>query len=247
MGETRIAMWSGPRNISTALMRSFGNRPDTFVTDEPLYGHFLKKTGIQHPGREEIIQSQNTDWKKITGELCGTIPTNKSVWYQKHMVHHITGNMNFEWTKYLTNCFLIRHPRDVITSYKKKYTITSAAQLGYPQQKRLYDWMCLKRIKKPPIIEANDIVKDPKQVLCFLCSELNIEFYESMLSWEPGPRDTDGVWSKYWYENVNRSSGFMPLKTTSKEIPNELESIYSECLETYSYFYDRKEFNAVIS
>ncbi len=247
MGEVKIAMWSGPRNISTALMRSFGNRPDTFVTDEPLYGHFLNKTGIQHPGREEIIQSQNTDWHEVTRWLCGEIPNNKTVWYQKHMAHHLTGNMDYEWMKSLANCFLIRHPKDVIVSFGKKFKLSSSDQLGYHQQKKIYDWICQITDDSPPVIDVQEIVNNPKDSLRTLCERLNIKFYDSMLSWEPGKKDTDGVWAKYWYKNVEQSSSFMPQSQNEKDIPEKWGSIYSECIEIYEYLLSRMKVNKVVN
>ncbi len=247
MKETRIAMWSGPRNISTALMRSFDNRPDCFVTDEPLYGHFLMETGYNHPGREEILRSQKTNWSDVTVELCGAIPYHKSVWYQKHMAHHLTENIDFSWTKSLTNCFLIRHPKDVITSFVKKFELNSERQLGFAQQKELFDWLSSETDFTPPIIEAKEITKNPKQVLTWLCEKLNIDFFESMLSWKKGNRETDGIWAKYWYENVEESSGFMPLSQNKNDIPKQWETIYAESLEIYEYLLSKREVNAIIS
>ena len=247
MRGVRIAMWSGPRNISTALMRSFGNRPDTYVTDEPLYGHFLNMTGIQHPGREEIIQSQNTNWREVIKWLCSEIPNNKTVWYQKHMAHHLTEDMDCEWIKSLKNCFLIRHPKDVIISFCKKFKLSSSSQLGYHQQKYIYDWICRFTDDYPPVIDVQEIIKNPRDSLKTLCGRFNIDFFDSMLSWEPGQKDTDGVWSKYWYKNVEQSSSFVPLSQNEKDIPEEWESIYSECMEIYEYLLSRMKVNKVVN
>ncbi len=247
MKEIRIAMWSGPRNISTALMRSFENRPDTYVTDEPLYSYFLNKTDLKHPGWKEIIRSQNSNWEEIITWLNGAIPNNKSVWYQKHMAHHLIDGDNFRWIKSLKNCFLIRHPKDVIASYTKKFDLSSAEQLGYPQQKELYDWLCCETDSIPPIIDAQEISKTPLDILQKLCKDLKIKFYKSMLSWEKGRRDTDGFWAKYWYENVEASTGFIPLSQNEKDIPKQWKSIYAESLAIYEYLFSKKEANAVIS
>ena len=132
-------MWSGPRNISTAMMRSFENREDTFVSDEPFYAHYLKLTGIDHPLRKEVMETRNSDWDEVSQYLTGTIPQDKSVWYQKHMAQHNLPGVELDWTSRLTNCFLIRNPGEVILSYSKKYEITSVYQLGFPQQFELYD------------------------------------------------------------------------------------------------------------
>jgi hypothetical protein len=247
MKEIRIAMWSGPRNVSTAMMRSFENRPDTFVTDEPFYAYFLKKTNYQHPGREEILQSQNSNWEDITNKLTGDIPYDKSVWYQKHMAHHLLSNDNFEWTKSLKNCFLIRHPKDVILSFTKKYELFNSEQLGFPQQKKLLDWLCRETDFTPSIIEAQEVTNNPFEVLQKLCKELDIRFFKSMLSWKKGRRETDGIWAKYWYENVENSTGFTLLSKSKKDIPDQWEFIYEECLEIYKYLLSKKEIDAVIS
>jgi len=244
---TRIAMWSGPRNISTAMMRSFENRSDTWVTDEPFYAYFLKKTGYQHPGRDDIIQSQNSNWEEITNWLISDIPGNKSVWYQKHMAHHLLDGDDIRWIKALKNCFLIRHPKDVILSFTNKFILTDTKQLGYPQQKKLWDWLSGEADFNPLIIEAQEITKNPKEELRKLCENLNIEFYDSMLLWEKGKRDSDGIWAKYWYESVEKSTEFLPLSQSEQDIPYQWKTIYKECLNIYEYFLTKKEENASIS
>ena len=155
----RIAMWSGPRSISTALMRSFENRPDTFVIDEPFYAHYLKKTGIDHPFREEVMEAGTTDWNSVVDEITGPIPDGKTVWYQKHMAQHNLPGCDLRWAQKLTNCILIRHPRNVILSYSKKYEISSTYQLGYPQQVDLFNMM-LKLGIPPLVIDAGDVLKN---------------------------------------------------------------------------------------
>ena len=136
--ELRIAMWSGPRNISTALMRSFENRSDSFVTDEPFYAYFLKESGEDHPGRQEIIQSQSSDWVTVASELIGSIPQGKTIWYQKHMAHHILDYSNLDWINSVFNCFLIRDPKEVICSYVKRFKLIDHKQLGFNQQLRIF-------------------------------------------------------------------------------------------------------------
>ena len=136
--QIRIAMWSGPRNISTAMIRSFGNRKDTFVIDEPFYAYYLSKTGFDHPGREDVLKSQSTKWKDIVNLIIGDIPDKKLIWYQKHMVHHISNNRNIGWVKFFNNCFLIRHPKDVIISFAKQSPINGINDLGYIQQVNLF-------------------------------------------------------------------------------------------------------------
>ena len=139
MAKTIIAMWSGPRSLSTAMMRAFENRGDTEVFDEPFYAHFLEKTGIDHPGRNLVLRSQNTNWNEIVDICIGSIPNGKSIWYQKHMAQHNLSGCDLEWTKKMINCFLIRNPKDVIVSFNKKFELTSSMQLGFTQQLDLFE------------------------------------------------------------------------------------------------------------
>ncbi len=227
-------MWSGPRNISTAMMRSFGNRPDTVVEDEPFYAHYLLKTDIDHPIRDEIITSQNQDWTEISSWLTGDIPNRKSVWYQKHMAQHNLVGFNLDWTKQLTNCFLVRDPREVIISYKSKFEITSAKQLGFIQQLDLFNFLKQKSGNVPIVINAKDVLTHTKEILTLLCEKLNIPFLEEMLYWQKGPRDSDGIWGKYWYRNVENSTGFQKYRERTGTIPSKLMNIYHECLNAYT-------------
>jgi len=206
-------MWSGPRNISTAMMRSFENREDTFVSDEPFYAHYLKLTGIDHPMRKEVMETRNSDWDEVSQYLTGTIPQDKSVWYQKHMAQHNLPGVELDWTSRLTNCFLIRNPGEVILSYSKKYEITSVYQLGFPQQFELYDKIEQDSGMSPIVIDSKDVLMNPKNMLQKLCEKLEVPFSDKMLSWSPGKRDSDGVWGQHWYGNVEKSTGFQAYQT----------------------------------
>ena len=209
-----IAIWSGPRNVSTALMRSFENRSDCFVSDEPFYPYFLHKTGLEHPLRDEIIKSGLIDYNEIIKYITGSIPSSKNIWYQKHMAHHILPGVNMNWIKNMKNCLLIRHPSDVILSYSKIYEISSIQQLGYLQQVDIYE-MLYQEIGTPPIIvDAQDLLKEPRKMLIEICKNLRIKFDEKMLSWPSGSRKTDGIWGEYWYKQVEASTKFKPYKKT---------------------------------
>ena len=233
---TRIAMWSGPRNISTALMRSFENRPDTFVTDEPFYAHYLYKTGIDHPLREEVITGGNTEWNSIANEITGLIPRGKDIWYQKHMAQHNLPGCDMKWVEKLTNCILIRHPREVMLSYSKKYEITSISQLGYPQQIDIFT--LLADMGTPPlIIDAGDVLKNPHRSLKLLCRKLDIPFSTEMLSWPVGRRESDGIWGRHWYGSVEASTGFHPHAQKKGDLPAKYHDIYTECMESYQQLY----------
>ena len=229
---TKIAMWSGPRSISTALMRSFENRPDTLVNDEPFYAHYLKETGVDHPMREKIIERGNTNWQNVQAEITGPIPGNKKIWYQKHMAQHNLPGFNLQWVEKMTNCILIRHPKEVILSYAKKFEISSISQMGYPQQLELFNM--LNGTGVPPLVmDAGDVLKDPERMLKILCRNLNIPFYNEMLSWPVGRRQTDGIWGEYWYRSVEASTGFHPYVEKTGDLPSKYQNIYNNCMDGF--------------
>ena len=180
---TKIAMWSGPRNLSTALMYSFDNRDDCYATDEPLYANYLLTTGTQHPGSEEIIQSQETDLESITAELNGPIPEGKKIWYQKHMCHHVPWQSDLSWTEGLVNCFLIRDPREVLLSLSKITKEVDLWSTGLPQQIRILDYVSSRSSAEPIVLDSADVLRDPRSALTSLCESIGIQFYEEMLSW----------------------------------------------------------------
>ncbi len=229
----RLAMWSGPRNISTAMMRSFGNRSDTAVVDEPLYAHYLLATGASHPGREEVIAHHETDWPKVVAGLTGPVPGGKRVYYQKHMAHHLLPGMDRAWIAGLTNCFLIRDPREVITSFVKVVERPTAAELGLPQQVELFEAERARTGRVPPVVDSRDILESPRAVLARLCEAVGIDFQETMLRWPPGRRETDGVWAPHWYASVERSTGFGPYTPKDDQVPRELMGVYEECRVLY--------------
>jgi hypothetical protein len=208
----RVAMWSGPRNISTAMMRAWENRQDTVVVDEPLYAHYLLKTGVAHPGREEVMASQSTDWRVVADTLTGAIPGGKPVWYQKHMTQHVLADMPLGWLDGLTNCFLIRRPEEVVASFTLTRPDAATWELGFEQQSRIFEHVCERLGAVPPVIDAEDVLKSPAAVLAALCVRLGIPFSERMLRWPAGPRDSDGVWAPHWYQAVERSTGFEPYR-----------------------------------
>jgi len=208
----RIAMWSGPRNISTAMMRSFGNRPDTAVIDEPFYAAYLAATGIDHPMREESIASQPTDWRAVVEIVLGPVPDGKPVFYQKHMTHHMRPSFGREWIARCRNAFLIRAPEDVLASYVEKREIVALEDLGFVRQREIFEREADRLGRAPPVIDARDVLTDPRRTLAALCAALDIPFTEEMLSWPPGRRPTDGVWAPVWYDAGERSTGFVPPK-----------------------------------
>jgi hypothetical protein len=230
----RVAMWSGPRNISTALMRSWGQRPDTAVCDEPLYAHYLHATGLDHPGAAEVIAAGPADWREAVAFLLGPVPGGRRVFYQKHMAHHLLPNIEREWIHPLSNAFLIREPREMITSLAKILPHPDAAATGLPQQVELFEWVRESTGATPPVIDARDVLDDPRGVLGALCDSLGLAFTDAMLSWPPGRRDTDGVWAKYWYDGVERSTTFQPHAPKAEPVPDRLLGLLDECEGYYA-------------
>src|SRR5262245_57428998 len=190
-GVRRIAMWSGPRNISTTMMRSWGARPDAFVCDEPLYAHYLLRTGAPHPGADEVLRSQENDWRKVVAWLTEHEEPGKSVFYQKHMTHHLLPEIDRDWLSTVTNAFLIREPAEVVASFTRIVGSPRIEDTGLPQQVEIFDLVRRRTVRVPPVVDAKDVLQDPERMLRLLCNALDVEFTPSMLSWEAGPRDTD--------------------------------------------------------
>ncbi|MEJ1160885.1 hypothetical protein [Prosthecomicrobium sp. N25] len=206
----RIAMWSGPRNISTAMMRSFGNRPDAAVIDEPFYAAYLAHTGLDHPMREEVLASQPRDWREVVMTLIGPIPGEKPIFYQKHMTHHMLPEFGRDWIDQVRSAFLIRRPESVLASYADKRADVTLADIGFVEQAQIFDMVAERLGEAPPVIDAADVLADPAGTLAALCDALAIPFRRSMLSWPPGRRPEDGVWAPVWYGAVETSTGFSP-------------------------------------
>ena len=230
----RIAMWSGPRNISTAMMRSFGNRPDCYVSDEPFCAHYLAVTGRNHPGREEIIAHHESDWRAVARALTGPIPQGRTIWYQKHMSHHLLPQMEREWMLGLHHAFLIRSPREMLASLAQVLDEPQLVDTGLPQQIELYDWVETRTGRQPPVVDARDVLANPRGVLEQLCMALGIAFSDAMLHWPAGPRATDGIWAKHWYDAVERSTGFAPWKPGTARLPPHLEPLLEQCEPLYA-------------
>jgi hypothetical protein len=225
----RIAMWSGPRTLSTATMRSWENRADTVVVDEPLYAYYLATTGIDHPGRDAILASQPTDWRTVVRELTqGDLPDGATISYQKHMTHHVLPEIDLCTLEPLTHAHLIRDPRRLLASYSKVRAAPTVADLGVQQQ------LALHRRFGGPVVDSDDLLRDPEGVLRRLCSALDVPFDAAMLSWPSGPRPTDGVWAPHWYASVESSTGFGPYRGADVPVlPDHLAALADECRPSY--------------
>ena len=228
-----IAMWSGPRNLSTAMMRSFGSRADTFVSDEPFYGCFLKDTGAGHPMRDEVIASMDCDWASVIRTLSGPAPGGSPVWYQKHMWHHMTGPVGYDDFAGFTHAFLIRQPERMIASYLRKREAARFEDFGLERQAEFFEREADRLGRAPPVVDANDVLADPQGVLSKLCEALGISWDPAMLSWAPGRRETDGVWAAHWYGAVEASTSFGPPETGPVDLPPDAQRLADRCRSFY--------------
>ena len=229
----RIAMWSGPRNISTTLLRAWGARPDTFVCDEPLYAHYLRVSGAPHPAREQVIQSHETDWRRVADWLTGPVPEGKPIFYQKHMAKHLLPGVGRDWLGNLTHAFLIRDPADMLASFARIVPDPTLEDTGLPLQCELFDQVAGRTGRAPPVIDSRDVLENPAALLRRLCEALAVPYLEKMLHWPAGPRDTDGVWAPHWYAAVEASTGFAPPGPRRADPPPELAALYDEAMPYY--------------
>lgn len=229
----RIAMWSGPRNISTAMMRAWENRGDTAVVDEPFYAHYLLKTGVKHPGREEVLAAQSSDWREVMRMLTGPVPGGKVIWYQKHMTQHMLPEIPLDWLKQLHNCFLIRAPEEVVASFTVNRPDAELWELGFEQQACLFERVCEQDGHAPAVLDAADVLRDPAGMLRALCVHLGVTFSERMLHWPAGPRASDGVWARHWYTAVQRSTGFEPYQPRELKLSAFQQQLVEQCRPHY--------------
>jgi hypothetical protein len=229
----RLAMWSGPRNISTALMRAWESRSDSVVVDEPFYAHYLAATGVDHPGRDEVVAVGETDWRVVVDQLLRPVEPGVRVFYQKQMAHHLTDQIDeFGWLGSLQNVMLIRDPAEVVSSYIRSRATVTAGDIGVERQRSMYHELASSGLP-PRVIDSADFLRDPRRYLDALCDELGLPFEESMLSWPPGRRDTDGVWGPYWYEAVWTSTGFEPYRPREVRLRGEAAEVAAACREAY--------------
>ena len=236
----RIAMWSGPRNISTALMRAWENRDDCVVWDEPLYGYYLDATGIPHPGAAEIIADQGTDAIAIIAACTGEVPQGKKIFYQKHMTLHLLPQLDRNWLASLVNCFLIREPEAVIASYSAVRSDATLDDIGFVQQAELFETVRAMTGEVPIVIDSREFLLEPETMLRAICARLDIEFTPQMISWPAGRRDSDGVWAKYWYDSVWSSTGFAPYREKVYELSEKDRQIASQARPYYETLFQHR-------
>tara|TARA_Y100001980_G_C14545472_1_gene325062 strand:- start:1600 stop:2310 length:711 start_codon:yes stop_codon:yes gene_type:complete len=233
----KIACWSGPRNISTALMRSWSSRKNSFVSDEPLYAYYLKEKKLKHPMHKEIINYYPNKYNDIINTLSSEIPFGKKYWYQKHMAHHLINAKNLKWINNFENCILIRNPRLVINSYVKKNNLTNVDELGYPQQLKIIKHLQKNNINYH-IIDAETFLENPTKGLKLWCKKLNINFEKNMLQWEKGKHKNDGIWGKHWYSNVYKTESFVKSISKNSNAYLKYDYIYNEAYYIYKKIYN---------
>ena len=222
-------MWSGPRTVSTAMMRAWENRPDTVVFDEPLYAFYLSSTGLDHPGRDEVIASQPVEWRAVlSSQASDPLPPGATIAYAKHMTHHVLPSVDLTAFAPFRHAFLIRDPRSLLASYARVRSAPTLADLGLRQQAWLFEEF------GGPVIDSADLLAAPEAPLRALCAALGVPFSASMLSWPAGPRPGDGVWAPHWYDSVWRSTGFVPVPPgPPPDLDRSLEPLLGECLPYY--------------
>ena len=232
----RVAMWSGPRNISTALMRSFAARPDTVAVDEPFYAAYLARTGLNHPMREEIIAADDTDAQAVAASLLAPLPPGRTVHYQKHMTQHMIAGMPRGWIDRVTSAFLIREPARVLASYAARREEVALADIGFVEQAEIFDQVAGRLGAAPPVIAAPDLLADPPGMLAAFCARLGIAYTDAMLSWKPGLHAYDGVWARHWYQAVAATTGFAApqARTSAPALPAHLQAIAEQAQPYYA-------------
>lgn len=230
MTSKRICLWSSPRNVSTALMYSFAQRPDTIVIDEPLYAHYLRVSGSNHPGKEDVLHALEQDGNKVMKHLIED-DFEKPFVFCKQMAHHLI-ELSFDSLLSLSNIIFIRDPKQIISSYAQVIRNVKMDDIGIKKQWELFHFLDENQ-KEFVVLDSGELLKNPSKVLNDVCRALNIPFYKEMLSWQAGPKPYDGIWANYWYTNVHKSTGFQVQETSHRELPNYLQPLYEECKGYY--------------
>lgn len=228
----RISVWSGPRNVSTALMYAFAQRQDTWAIDEPFYGHYLRVSGAAHPGADEVMGAMECDAQRVISELI-LAPCERPVLFLKNMAHHLVG-MDWDFLAHITNVLLIREPTEMLPSLAQTLAAPTLRDTAYKIQVELFEKL-LTLGQTPPVLEARELLLNPGNILRQLCHQLDLPFDPAMLHWPAGPKLEDGVWAKYWYANVHRSTGFIPYKAKTEPFPDALKPLLDECQPYYDH------------
>ncbi|MEL7536363.1 MAG: HAD family hydrolase [Pseudomonadota bacterium] len=237
---TQIAMWSGPRNISTAMMRSFEARGDCEVVDEPFYAAYLAASGAEHPLRDAVLASQATEPAAVVDGLGRPLADGRTLQYQKQMAHHMVFAIDEAWLGTVRHAFLVRDPAAMIASYLTMRTSVVADDLGLARQREIYESVVARTGQTPPVVDAADVLRDPPAVLAELCTSLDVAYSPAMQAWPPGRRPSDGVWAPHWYAAVERSTGFAPYVEREAKLPPAALRVLADCEPDYRFFFDRR-------
>ena len=232
--SSKICLWSCPRNISTALMYSFRQRPDMLVFDEPLYAHYLTVSGVDHPGRDLILASQQNNGEKVISDVI--LKEYEKSSFFKLMTHFLV-DINKDFLKKVQNILFIRDPKEIIFSYSKVIKSPRMSDIGVKTQYNLYKY--LSYYESPIVLDSKYLLQDPFKILKKLCVLIGIPFYRDMLEWERGPKKEDGVWAKYWYNNVHDSTCFLPYKKVDITLDGDLDILYRDCLPYYKFLTEK--------
>ena len=230
-----ICLWSCPRNISTALMYSFGNRKDTEIYDEALYGYYLHKTRLQHPGYLEVINNMETDSEKVINQII--LEPKKDINFHKLMTHFLI-DLDLDFLKKVSNIIFIRDPREIINSYNKVIPNPTIKDIGVMQQYELYNHL-IKTNNNPVVLDSSLLLKNPKEILTILCDKLEISYSNNMLKWSEGPKKADGIWAKYWYKNVHNSKGFNNYEIKDFNLSPKNEMLAQDCEKYYNFLFSK--------
>ena len=231
-----LSLWSGPRNVSTALMYSFLQHPAIHVIDEPLYAHYLSKTSVSHPGDKEVLLTMEHDGEKVLKKIVSETKKFQIV-FLKNMAHHWIG-LDSSWLDKYDNIFLIRDPKQMLPSLVNQLPKPILRDTGLKTQVEIYDRL-QKQGKQPIIIDAKYLLKNPKKILRIVFKHLGLPFSTRMLKWPKGPKREDGIWAKYWYHNVHQSEEFTPYYAKKEPFPEHLNELLDECTPYYQYLTKR--------
>ncbi|TKB46298.1 hypothetical protein [Thalassotalea mangrovi] len=234
----RLAMWSGPRNISTAMMRSWENRADCEVIDEPFYAYYLKHSGKVHPMQGEILASQPQQWQQVVEQLLA--PRDCQLFYQKMMTHHMLDDVDLNFCRELKHCFLIRNPANVVKSYVQKIRDVSDEDIGINRQWRLYQQISAITGENIPVIDSQDVLRDPEGMLSAVCEYFDLDFDTAMLSWPAGRRESDGAWAPHWYQRVEASTGFAPYRSDPIKLTPVQQAVADDSMDAYQQMYAKR-------
>lgn len=231
-----ISLWSGPRNVSTAFMYSFAERPDTEVIDEPFYAHYLARSGADHPGKEEVLKLMENDGQQVIHSLL-TRKSSKPLLFVKNMAHHFI-DLPFEELAHFDNIFLVRDPKEMLPSLAKQIPNPIIRDTGLDKQVEIYKYL-VSQGQQPLIIDSQQLLENPEEMLKAVCHHLDIPFYQNMLQWEAGPRKEDGCWAKFWYHNVHKSTGFKSYQPKNEPFPDRLKALLTDCNAYYQFLQEK--------